>query len=52
MKEAIALFDKTLVLCKNVMELGHIFGLRNAAKTQITVMERLGPDLIKKMSMS
>lgn len=45
LKEAIELFDKALALGRTEMELTHIFSLKDAAKTQLTVTERLGLDL-------
>ncbi|XP_046611000.1 mitochondrial import receptor subunit TOM70 [Neodiprion virginianus] len=42
LKEAIELFDKALALGRTEMELTHIFSLKDAAKTQLTVTERLG----------
>ncbi|XP_015601170.1 mitochondrial import receptor subunit TOM70 [Cephus cinctus] len=45
MKEAIELFDKALELGRTAIELTHIFSLKDAAQTQLTVTERLGMDL-------
>ncbi|XP_012266858.2 mitochondrial import receptor subunit TOM70 [Athalia rosae] len=45
LKEAIELFDQALALGRTEMELSHIFSLRDAAKAQLTVTERLGLDL-------
>ena len=47
MKEAISLFDKALALGRTLMELTHIFSLRDAAKAQLVVSDRLGADMIK-----
>lgn len=44
--EAIKLFDKALALGRTAMELAHIFSLRDAAKTQLTMKERLGSDIM------
>ncbi|XP_043478334.1 mitochondrial import receptor subunit TOM70 [Leptopilina heterotoma] len=46
LKEAINLFDKALMLGRTTMEVTHIFSLKDAAKTQLTVSERLGMNLI------
>ncbi|XP_071863118.1 translocase of outer membrane 70 [Bombus fervidus] len=45
-EEAIKLFDKALTLGRTAMELTHIFSLRNAAKTRLTIKERLGSDVM------
>lgn len=44
-KEGMELYDKALELCRSLQELTHIFGLKQAAKTQTTIKERLGADL-------
>lgn len=41
LSEAIVLFDKALELSRTAMELTHIFSLKDAAKTQITIKETL-----------
>ncbi|XP_066590635.1 mitochondrial import receptor subunit TOM70 isoform X2 [Prorops nasuta] len=46
LKEAIELFDKALALGRTSMELTHIFSLRDAAKSQLSIKEKLGPDFI------
>lgn len=47
LKEAIELFDKAIALGRTSMELTHIFSLRDGAKAQIVIRDRLGldPDL-------
>ncbi|KAK9308376.1 hypothetical protein QLX08_001561 [Tetragonisca angustula] len=45
-EEAIKLFDKALALGRTSMELSHLFSLRDAAKTRLTIKERLGLDVI------
>ncbi|XP_058801674.1 mitochondrial import receptor subunit TOM70-like [Phymastichus coffea] len=49
LKDAISLFDKALALGRTLMELTHIFSLRDAAKAQLVVTERLGGNLMKTM---
>lgn len=44
--EAIKLFDKALALGRTAMELTHIFSLRDAAKTQLTIKDRLGSSIM------
>ncbi|CAL7945260.1 unnamed protein product [Xylocopa violacea] len=44
--EAIKLFDKALAVGRSAMEVMHIFSLRNAAKTQLTLQKRLGSDIM------
>ncbi|XP_012273313.1 mitochondrial import receptor subunit TOM70 [Orussus abietinus] len=46
LKEAIELFDKALKLSRTTVELGHIYSLKDAAKSQLSVSERLGPDVV------
>ncbi|KAL6444474.1 hypothetical protein ACFW04_001957 [Cataglyphis niger] len=46
-EEAIRLFDKALELCRTSMELTHIYSLRDAAKTQLNLQNRLGMDIIR-----
>ncbi|XP_051170056.1 mitochondrial import receptor subunit TOM70 [Leptopilina boulardi] len=46
LKEAINLFDKALMLGRTTMEVTHIFSLKDAAKTQLTVFERPGMNLV------
>ncbi|XP_011172046.1 mitochondrial import receptor subunit TOM70 isoform X1 [Solenopsis invicta] len=46
-EEAIKLFDKALMLCRTFMELTHIYSLRDAAKTQLNIKNRLGMDVIR-----
>ncbi|XP_070528059.1 mitochondrial import receptor subunit TOM70 isoform X2 [Cardiocondyla obscurior] len=40
-EEAIRLFDKALIFCRTFMELTHIYSLRDAAKTQLNIKNRL-----------
>lgn len=49
LKEAIALFEKALALGRTAMEITHIFSLKDAAKTQLTVSDRLGMNLFSNM---
>lgn len=42
LSKAIALFEKALPLANTELEMGHLFGLRNAAIAQTTVSARLG----------
>lgn len=49
-EEAIRLFDKALVLCRTFMELTHIYSLRDAAKAQLNIKNRLGMDVIRSSS--
>lgn len=49
-EEAIKLFDKALELCRTFMELTHLYGLRDAAKTQLNIKNRLGMDVIRSSS--
>lgn len=42
LNEAIKLFDKALTLSRTPMEVTHIFSLRNAAKTQLKIKDKLG----------
>ncbi|KAK2580459.1 hypothetical protein KPH14_006201 [Odynerus spinipes] len=51
-KEAIELFDKALALGRTSMELTHIFSLRDGAKAQLTIQDRLGLDLKNLHNMS
>ncbi|XP_017875596.1 mitochondrial import receptor subunit TOM70 [Ceratina calcarata] len=44
--EAVKLFDQALSLGRTAMELTHIFSLRDAAKTQLTIKKRLGLDVM------
>ena len=44
--EAIKLFDKALALGRTAMELTHIFSLRDAAKTQLTIKDKLGSSIM------
>ncbi|XP_053989726.1 mitochondrial import receptor subunit TOM70 [Hylaeus volcanicus] len=46
LEEAIALFDKALALSRTTSELVHIFSLRYAAKTQLTLKDKLGTDML------
>ncbi|XP_011860763.1 PREDICTED: mitochondrial import receptor subunit TOM70 [Vollenhovia emeryi] len=49
-EEAVRLFDKALVFCRTFMELTHIYSLRDAAKTQLNIKNRLGMDVIRSSS--
>jgi len=42
LKRAIELFDKAIPLANTELEMGHLFGLRDAAQAQITVSTKLG----------
>lgn len=42
LKQAIELFDKAIPLANTELEMGHLFGLRDAAMAQITVSTKLG----------
>merc|ERR1712183_150506 len=42
LKRAIELFDKAIPLANTELEMGHLFGLRDAAMAQITVSAKLG----------
>jgi len=42
LKRAIELFDKAIPLANTELEMGHLFGLRDAAIAQITVSNKLG----------
>ncbi|XP_076231467.1 translocase of outer membrane 70 [Calliopsis andreniformis] len=46
LEEAIALFDKALELARTNTEITHLFSLRDAAKAQLAVKNRLGSDII------
>ncbi|EFN76419.1 mitochondrial import receptor subunit TOM70 [Harpegnathos saltator] len=45
LEEAIKLFDKALELCRTSMELTHLYSLRDATKTQLTLKNKLGLDI-------
>ena len=45
LKRAIELFDKAIPLANTELEMGHLFGLRDAAMAQITVSTKLGISL-------
>jgi import receptor subunit TOM70 len=45
LKKAIELFDKAIPLANTELEMGHLFGLRDAAMAQITVSAKLGISL-------
>jgi len=45
LKRAIELFDKAIPLANTELEMGHLFGLRDAAIAQITVSTKLGISL-------
>ncbi|XP_031848082.1 translocase of outer membrane 70 isoform X2 [Nomia melanderi] len=45
LERAIELFDEALALTRTTPELVHIFGLRNAVKTQLALKDKLGPDI-------
>ncbi|KAG7203795.1 hypothetical protein KM043_013814 [Ampulex compressa] len=47
--EAVKLFDKALVLGRTAMELTHIYGLRDAARTQLAVKDRLAVHMPRTM---
>ncbi|KAL2747199.1 mitochondrial import receptor subunit TOM70 [Vespula maculifrons] len=51
-KEAIELFDKALALGRTSIELTHIFSLKDGAKAQLTIKDRLGPDVKNLQNMS
>ena len=42
LKKAIELFEKAIPLANTELEMGHLFGLRDAAIAQTTVSARLG----------
>lgn len=44
-EEAIRLFEKALELSRTTVELTHLYGLRDAAKTQLSLRNRLGMDI-------
>lgn len=46
LEEAITLFDKAIALGRTATELTHIFSLRYAAKTQLTLKDRLGSEIM------
>merc|ERR1712048_1117502 len=45
LKKAIELFDKAIPLANTELEMGHLFGLRDAAQAQITVSTKLNISL-------
>ncbi|OAD61432.1 Mitochondrial import receptor subunit TOM70 [Eufriesea mexicana] len=45
-EEAIKLFDKALTLSRTLIELTHIFSLKDAAKTRLTIKEKLNSDIM------
>merc|ERR1712233_203633 len=45
LKRAIELFDKAIPLANTELEMGHLFGLRDAAQAQITVSSKFGISL-------
>ena len=45
LKKAIDLFEKAIPLANTELEMGHLFGLRDAANAQVTVSNRLGISL-------
>ena len=45
LKRAIELFDKAIPLANTELEMGHLFGLRDAAQAQITVSTKLNISL-------
>jgi len=45
LKRAIELFDKAIPLANTELEMGHLYGLRDAASAQITVSAKLGISL-------
>jgi len=45
LKRAIELFDKAIPLANTELEMGHLYGLRDAAQAQITVSSKLGISL-------
>jgi len=45
LKKAIELFNKAIPLANTELEMGHLFGLRDAAMAQITVSNKLGVTL-------
>ena len=42
LKKAIELFEKAIPLANTELEMGHLFGLRDAAIAQTTVSAKLG----------
>ena len=45
LKKAIELFEKAIPLANTELEMGHLFGLRDAAMAQVTVSQKLGISL-------
>ena len=45
LKKAIELFEKAIPLANTELEMGHLYGLRDAAIAQTTVSTRLGINL-------
>lgn len=45
LKKAVDLFEKAIPLTNTELEMGHLFGLKNAAMAQMTVSARLGINL-------
>jgi len=50
LKRAIELYEKAIPLANTELEMAHLFGLRAAATSQITVSQRFGIDLNQRMS--
>ncbi|XP_063980698.1 mitochondrial import receptor subunit TOM70 [Diachasmimorpha longicaudata] len=48
--EAIKIFSKALTLARTMYELTHIFTLQDAAKAQLKIGKRLGPDYMRGIS--
>lgn len=42
LERGIMLFEKALEYCRTTMELTHVYSLRDAAKTQFNIKNRLG----------
>ena len=50
LSKAIELFEKAIPLANTELEMGHLFGLRDAATAQTTVSTRLGLNMPRMMS--
>lgn len=45
LERGIMLFEKALEYCRTTMELTHVYSLRDAAKTQLNIKNRLGDSI-------
>ena len=52
LKRAIELFDKAIPLANTELEMGNLFGLRDAAQAQITVITKLISHLVLSQTLS